>query len=330
MDRDDLAPGAGADAAAAPARLFSKVLVLDACPVAQERLRAFCEDHGLVGLKVHGDSVLSVLRSNVDLGGVFLAEDFASSEGTGAALAATIQSLRPELPVFLRRADDAPPLPLEGLPGVRLAWTTSTLDELAPVLDQVIFSITYPAALVRGICEISLQALANQFPHAVVSHDPPCVVHDRIIHGELFTLIPIESSWCRGYMTLQTTEAAMQRLLGITDGDADFRDLHHALGESTNLIWGAFKNRWIDEGAPAGRLTQVPIVINHAHSYISFGSPDPQLCIRYTLADPAHPGAEPVPLWQRFVFHLDWSPERFRENECAVASLVSAGELELF
>ena len=47
------------------------------------------------------------------------------------------------------------------------------------------------------------------FPYAQVRSESPYVVHDRIIFGEVSTLIPIESSWCRGYMMLQTEEIAL-------------------------------------------------------------------------------------------------------------------------
>jgi hypothetical protein len=36
-----------------------------------------------------------------------------------------------------------------------------------------------------------------------------------------------------------------------------------------------------------------------------------------------------VPLYQRFVFNLNWSPDELTENP-VVESLFSAGELELF
>jgi hypothetical protein len=73
--------------------------------------------------------------------------------------------------------------------------------------------------------------------------------------------------------------------------------------------------------------TQVPIIINHQRRYISFGSEDPQLCLKYNLI--ANDKAEPVPIYQRFVFNLSWSPDQFSENP-SVESLVDSGELEMF
>ncbi len=320
------------------AKLVSKVLVLERCPAAMEGLKAFCEANGLVGLKVQGDSALAVLKSNVDLGGIFLADDYVATEGTGLALARAIHALRPELPIFLRRGagQDAPALCEDDHRNVRATYALDDIASLEPVITQAIFGLVYPAALVRGISEISLHSLAAQFPHSTITHEPPYIVHDRIIYGEMYTLIPLESSWCRGYMMLQTEEAPMRRLLasgglpGIPAGELGFRDLNNVLGETTNLIWGAFKNRYIDYGDNPGHLTQIPIVINHEHRFISFGSQDPQLCFRYTLTDPADPDAPPTHLYQRFIFNLSWSPDDFKENQADVESLFESGELELF
>ena len=76
--------------------------------------------------------------------------------------------------------------------------------------------------------------------------------------------------------------------------------------------------------------TQIPIVINHRHKYISFGSQDPQLCFRYTLTDPARPDAPPTQVRQRFIFNLAWSPDDFQENKASVEDLFESGELEMF
>ena len=75
---------------------------------------------------------------------------------------------------------------------------------------------------------------------------------------------------------------------------ANFRDLNNALGETTNLIWGAFKNRYIAYKDTGGHLTQIPIVINNRHRFMSFGSDDPQLCFRYTLTDLDRPDTPPT------------------------------------
>ena len=310
------------------ARLVSKVLILERDAACLENLKRFCDEHDLVGLKAAQDSVMSVLRSNVDLGGIFLAEEFSEH---GVALAHVIHKVRPELPIFLRQRV---PAELSGHDRrvVRATYTCEAIDALAPVIGEAIFCLVYPNALVRGITEISVNALQALFRGKEIRTETPCIVRDRIIYGEVFTLIPLESSWCRGYMMLQTEEDAMRTTLGLESEEPshDFRELNNTLGEATNLIWGAFKNRYVNYADGPAHLTQIPIVINHRHKYISFGSQDPQLCFRYTLVDPAAPDAAPTQVWQRFIFNLSWSPDDFKENRASVEDLFESGELEMF
>ena len=209
------------------------------------------------------------------------------------------------------------------------------MEQLRAGVERSIFSLRYPTALVEGIVDLTLTSMRSMFPHAQVEAEPPYVVHDRIIHGEVSTIIPIESTWCRGYMMLQTEESALRQglLKGFSyegvGGELNFRDLNNMLGETTNLIWGAFKNRYIaPQTTVSTQLAQVPIVINHAHKYISFGSPDPQLCVRYALTEAGRRGSQPLVIVQRFIFNLHWSPEQFAEYSTSSSS--DAGDLDLF
>ncbi|MDE2078717.1 MAG: chemotaxis protein CheX, partial [Burkholderiales bacterium] len=140
--------------------------------------------------------------------------------------------------------------------------------------------------------------------------------------------------WCRGYMMLQTEEGPLVQFVEnekthISTAEVNFRDINHVLGEVTNLVWGSFKNRYISYDPIEGRASQVPIMVNHLHRYISFGSEDPQLCFRYTLVDRTGQ-MPPMVLYQRFVFNLSWNPDKFKENEALVEDLFDSGELELF
>lgn len=318
------------------ARLVSKVLVLEGSAACHARIKTFCEDNGLVGLKAQDDNVMSILRSNIDLGGVFIDEDH-GAPGGGLAFGREIHSVRPELPIFLRRAargglDD---LPEPDRRIFRAGYTADAMDALREAVAQSIFSLVYPNALVRGVAEITIAALESQFKDVSVQVEAPCLVRDRLIYGELFSLIPLESTWCRGYMMLQAAEQPLMDFVRAEKTfaaaeDAGFRDINNVLGEVTNLVWGSFKNRFVSHTAPQGHLTQVPIIVNHLHRYISFGSEDPQLCFKYTLTDSQ--GREPasVEIHQRFVFNLSWSPDNFAENEACVEDLFESGELELF
>jgi hypothetical protein len=318
--------------------LVSKVLVLDSDPAQHSITKAFCEANDLVALKVAAGNAMSVLRSNVDLGAILLWEHCRGERG-GIAMAREIHQVRPDLPIFLRR-NDAPTL--EDLPEAdrRLfsaAYTTRHLEVLREAVASSLFNRVYPSALVRGITEVSKTAIEVQFKDVMVEHDAPCLVKDRIIFGELFSMIPLESSWCRGYMMLQTEEQELLDFVrcdtfGTAHNDVSgFREINSLLGEATNMVWGAFKNRFISDEPEHGRsATQVPIIVNHRHRYISFGSDDPLLCVKYRLHDRRDPEVNPITVYQWFAFSLSWSPDKFKENVPSMDSLFATGELELF
>lgn len=315
----------------------SKLLIIDDDPQALEQLRAFCAMHRLRPLRASAGDVLGVLGSMVDLGALVIAEHQGADGSTGLRLARTVHALRPELPVFLRRPSlAAGPLPAAMQRHVAACFDLDSLDRLAQQLDTWLFSMVYPNSLVRSIRQMTLAALQSQFRALQVEIDTPYVVRDRLIHGELFTLMPVESDWCRGYVMLQAQEEPLQALIRggrtyLEPQDAlDFRSVNVVLGEVTNLVWGAFKARYGARKPAGGIASQVPIVVNHLHRYISFGSSDPQLCLRCTLTDPAQPDRPALEIHQRFVFSLSWSPEEFREGDASVEKLAEAGELELF
>lgn len=315
--------------------LEAKVLLLEHDPVQYQCLLDFCAEVGLKALPRTAPDALPTLAQHKDLGGVLLAEDLPCEGSDSLGLARLIHKQRPELPIFLRRTS-ARPLGEEEQQAVRHAWASGDMEQLRANVERSIFSLRYPRALVDGVVELTCTAIRSMFPHAQVTAESPFVVHDRIIFGQVSTLIALESSWCRGYMMLQTEEQALRQgmIQGFgyegVGGDLSFRELNNLLGETTNLIWGAFKNRFIPPRAFASQQTQVPIVINHEHKYISFGSQDPQLCLRYQLSDPRRPGMPPLVIVQRLIFNLHWSPEEFAEFASAAPESGSPGELELF
>ncbi|WIT14094.1 chemotaxis protein CheX [Paucibacter sediminis] len=314
--------------------LEAKVLLLEHDPAQYQLLADFCAEVGLLALPRSARDALSTLAQHKDLAGVLLAEDLPGVEPDALSLAQAIHKLRPELPTFLRRSSTRELLPEEQA-ALRHAWQLGGIEDLRAAVQRAIFSLRYPRKLVDGIVELTCASLSSMFPYAKVQAESPYVVHDRIIFGEVSTLIPIESTWCRGYMMLQTEEGALRQGLiqGFSyeglGGDFNFRELNNLLGETTNLIWGAFKNRYIPPQAFTTQQIQVPLVINHEHKYMSFGSQDPQLCIRYQLSDPRRPGLPPLMIVQRFIFNLYWSPEGFAEFAAAPPP-AATGELDLF
>lgn len=308
----------------------SKVLVLDDSPAHADAIKRFCDDHNLIGLKVRRNRLLQVLSSNIDLGAILLAEQYGGSPAESAIVAIQIAALRPELPIILRRDTQSA---IDGLSDAlaRVVCATYIASDMTPlrrVIDEYIFSFDYPNALVRGISEITEARLDSLFPGRTIRRETPCIVRDQIIFGEVFSLIALESAWCRGYMLLQTSEQPLLDMIGCGDAP-DFRDLNGVLGELTNLVWGAFKNRYLGDAEALSRHpVQVPLLVNHKRKYISFGGEYPQLCFKYWMTDPA--SGKSVCIDQRFVFSLSWSPEDFRESVQDVGPMVESGELELF
>ena len=312
----------------------SKLLVLDDSPVHALKIKAFCDANDLVALKVRRGAEMAVLRTNIDLGGILYSESYGGSLEESARIALEIHRARPELPIIVRRETQAT---LTGFPGGAervfcAAYVASDMAALRKVIDEYIFCLMYPNALLRGISEITTAVLSSQFKAFTVSLDTPYIVRDRVIFGELFSLMPLESAWCRGYMMLQTQEGPFLEMLAreaVPETATTFRHVNDLLGEVTNLIWGAFKNRYIGDGkSSSGGHVQVPLLVNHKHKYISFGTENPQLCFRYTLTDEAT--GRSLTLYERFAFNLEWSPEDFAEISQDVAGLVESGEMELF
>ena len=310
----------------------SKILILDESPEHLQSLKPFCDKNGLVGLKVRRSALLDVLRTNIDLGGVLLAEDYGDSAQETAHIAMEIHTTRPELPLIVCRNERAT---LEDLsdPMQRAAcaaYVAGDMEALYRIVQERIFCLTYPNALLRGIAEILRSVLTGQFSDAAVLVDSPYIVHDRVIVGELFSLMQLESNWCRGYMMLQAEEDSLLALAGQSTEKSvtwRFRALNDLLAETTNLVWGAFKNRFLSTPAAASGL-QIPMVVNHKHKYISFGTQNPQLCFRANLTNTTTWTGTKI--HARFIFNLNWTPEEFQEVPRKLAGLVESGELELF
>jgi hypothetical protein len=332
-----------------PTQIVSKVLVHECDPEALNVLKDICTRHKLVGLKVStgnntigikdaSNEIDDVLKSNVDLGAIFLAEDLDPNGFSGIDLCLKIHHTRPELPIFLRRTektdvDDLDPAVQEAITGIYQTDNVAALDDL---INSYVCSMFYPIELAQGIQDISIEAFGNVIKETEITCEQPYLVKDQIIYGELFSLIPLESEWCRGYMMLQTTENEVMELIrsGRTYIDStrpDSRDTNSVLNEVTNMIWGGIKSRYFqgaDTPSEAHR-TQVPIIVNHLQKHISFGSTEPQLCFKYSLNDVGKKFPN-VTLYQRLVFNLSWSPEKFAESDKAVDDFVDGGELELF
>jgi hypothetical protein len=317
------------------ATVFAKVLVLESDAASAERIQVFCDSNNLLPQSVRFDNFVEVLQENVDLAGIFLSESTGDSEFDCLAIGELVSRVRPELPVFLRCADPAAQnanAESEGYFACR--YSLDALDGLKQTVSERIFSFSYPAVLVSGLIDMAKTALESQFIGMNVQTDAPYVVLDKHIMGEIFTLVPIETGWCRGYMMLQVDETELANLVNnhrthVRAAHAeDFRNLNGVVNELTNLLWGSFKNRYLQLNVTSQNLSQVPLVINPNHHHISFGANNPQLCFKHNLS--SADGSASIVVFQKLVFNLSWNPEDFFENEVVDVSQEASGELEFF
>ncbi|MCW8931933.1 MAG: chemotaxis protein CheX [Gammaproteobacteria bacterium] len=316
---------------------FSKVLIQDNNPDYLDKIKSFCDSNELTGLKARADNVMEILESNVDLSAIFISEDFGDIPQWGLRLGKRMHLIRPDIPIFLRRntALDMSDLDVESQSAFCASYTMDLIDDLKPTLSQYIFSLYYPNKLVRGIQELTEEALNSQFKDINVESSTPFLVRENLIYGEMLSLIPLDSSWCRGYLLVNTDKEALTKMIennftGFKPTQNSINEVNGILSEITNLVWGGFRVRYVDDSGEhnSHESVQVPIVIDHTENSISFGSEAPQLCFKYTLFDKNN--SKLVEIFQRMIFHLHWMPELFTENKILVDELIDSGELEFF
>ena len=318
--------------------VLSKVLVVEHDSKILSEMKLFFEECNLVGYRATLENASSVLSTTIDLGAIFLAE--ADSDGRDCfELVNAIHIVRPDLPIFLRLLpnhvlEDLPPTVAKNLAGVFAYGDYTKVREL---IETFLFSRHYPTEFVSEMKAMTLAALKASFKEMHIEVDQPYIVKDKLIYGELFSLIPLESNWCRGYMTLQTEEKKILEMIHAQRGlvntpEPNFVHVNAVLGEMSNMIWGSFKTRYgvkDHQDGPGQVRVEIPIIVNHLRKYISFGTDDPQLCFKFRVSDPEGKLASSV-VYQKFVFSLDWAPEKYAESNKSVNELVSSGELELF
>lgn len=321
----------------AAADLLSKVILIEYQDSTLALLKDFFEQNKLVGYRATKNNILNVLNSSIDMAAIFLPEKDEKG-GSNFTLAAEIHRARPELPIFVRLSPGSTPHTVTDQEKKPVAGFYSADDsvQLKELIDTFVFNRHYPSEFVGEMKQLALSAFESAFRDMRIEIDPPYIVKDKIIYGELFSLLPLESDWCRGYMMLQSEEKALMDVINagktsLHPIEPNFRHVNAVLGELSNMIWGAFKTRYgVKAESSLGRVrVEVPIIVNHARKFISFGSDDPQLCFKFTLHDPAGK-LEPIVMYQKFIFSLDWSPEKYAESINETKDMVDSGELELF
>lgn len=307
----------------------SKVLVYEHDADAMDWLKAFFKENSLVGLRAEQEGrIQDVLQSNIDLGAIFV------SDGISTELVERMALVRSELPIFVRVSQSD--TPLKDLAAVTATFRGGDSEKLEDLINRYIFNRHYPTELIREVEKETCGSLQDAFSGVAVQSEPPYLIRDRIIYGELFSLIRLESDWCRGYMMLQIAEDQIRTLIdhgavpGIDSkqGDMNFRVVNGLLSELTNSVWGRLKSCFLPGGSFREKRfsAEIPSVINHGRNYISFGTDDPKLCFKYSLR-PENGSDEPAIVYQKFAFHLRWEPESMEAVGDQVNEMVEEGGL---
>ena len=318
--------------------VYSKVLVCERDESSFNKLKGFLLENNLIGLKANpGGSVLSVLDNNIDLGAVFLQEDFSMGELSWIDIMHKIFESRPELPIIVRRTEDSKVnLSDNDEKIISGYYSIDNFTSANEILEKHLFNRYYPSPLIHGIQEITVESLSALLGNVEVHCSTPYVVRDHIIYGEVLSLIPLESSWCRGYMMMQTSESDLLNVIernGLFSNykDPTFREVNELLYELTNLSWGKIKSRFLTGEVvelDQTSQTQVPIIVNHMNKYISFGLEEPHLCFRYDVRKGGINGLD-FPVYQKLIFNLKWSPEKADLSSKLINDVVDSGEIEL-
>jgi hypothetical protein len=244
--------------------------------------------------------------------------------------------MRPELPVFLRRIVREGGIEEDWGDRIAGSYFAEDEDTIRGLIDTYIFNRYYPTEVIRQIQNDTQKSLESLFLGFTVGVDSPHLTRDRILYGEVLTLMRLESDWCRGYMMIEVCEAPIHELLvhgsipgmsKVDEGADDFRSVNSVLSELTNSVWGRIKAAMLDAqgDTQSGYRAEIPSIINNNHNFITFGTDDPNLCFRYVMLDPEDK-VDPFMIQQRFVFHLKWTPEA-REEGQIVNRLVESGEI---
>jgi hypothetical protein len=324
-----------------------KALVLETQAKPEVELSKLLGDINAIIIKTSNEKFEQDLLSSKDLFAIFINISLPLSESNKSTIK-IVGQLRPELPVFLRHKTKASKKDVEQLkldiasikPSITptyCCYSINRLAELRAQLDGFVFKNYYPPSFISELVTLSNNALLHHFQDVTIKQSMPYLVNDRFIFGELFSFIPLESDWCRGFMTIHSQQESVLSLIrhGKTFLDprqSNFRFINDLLNEITNEIWGGLKSRFfyservLNEGH---YKIQVPVIINHKRNVMSVGSDDPQLCILHEIIDNTGQ-CEPVTIHQRLVFHLDWRPELCPVDVDDADDADDSGGLEFF
>lgn len=311
------------------------MLVFDHYPEHQRALRALFDRHNLQGIVVDSEkSLFETLAANIELGAIFLSQGDKKGSDTFSILR-NVHFQRAELPIFFRLSSsiNSDRIPPDVADLCTFTYRAENIEPLESAINRRIFSPFYPLTLIRHFQKISQDAVCGLISGVDVKLSPPYLVHDKIIYGQICSLIRLESDWCNGYMMLQAPEK--QLIQSVTSGrtplrssSINFRSAHDVLGELTNLIWGQIKANILDahDRGKQGLVAELPLIINENRKYLTFGSADPTLCLEYAVHEEST-NEKLLEIHQKFLFTMTWRPRSYLENSAEVEDILTQGDL---
>ncbi len=315
--------------------LISKILVdanADNLPIF---LRDYFRKKNLQGVTAKDNRLIELLDVSTDLGGVFMSLNTHSSDLSGISLVKKIHSEHPELPIFLYLDDEKNKDVdlVQSLLDLKCTlFTDNDTDSLDRAIEENIFCTFYPVPMIKEFQAISNKSFLSINDDLDVSMETPFIVKSRVIYGELFSLMAIESDWYNGFMMIQSTYEELGRVLSKRKEKNCELACNDLLNELTNLIYGGMKSSFSNNASgniDGARKIQIPTIINHQKKYISFGGNQPQLCFKFLIKSKS--GVfEPFSIYHKLVFNVSWEPRHFDEASFSADDLVDSGELELF
>jgi len=306
--------------------LKCKALVLEPDPQVCEAITSKLLQFGLDVISIDVDQILNGIENYIDIAMVF----FPSLNEASADIVQAFEYLdynRPTLPIFFNDAEGD----IESFSDYEHHFFYGIeQDNLTEPLNELLYKRVFPQAFIESVIDVTKEAVAHEFITMEFSQTEACLVTESILYGQVFSLIPVESEWYRGYLIQQSTEKEILQMIAegktqLSRQQLNFRDVNIIIGESTNLVWGGLKRKFASGFlGNSDFLMQVPLIVNHKRKYISFGSTEPHLCLSITLKD-RESGRE-VKLIQRLVFHLNWQAD----NCPAISDEQEDGEIEFF
>jgi hypothetical protein len=292
--------------------------------------------HNLQGIVAENETRLfEILNANIELGAIFLSQEDQEAKNETFSLLRGLHFQRAELPIFYRQSktQDSAPIPDDLASICTFIYSADELGSLENAISKHIFSPFYPLSLIQQFQNISRDAICGLINKIEVDISTPYLVHDKIIYGQICSLIRLESDWCNGYMMLQAPEQDL--IISVTSGrtplqsaGVNFRSAHDVLGELTNLIWGQIKANILDahDQGKKGLVAELPLILNENRKYITFGNTDPTLCLEYAIKEEGT-GKKLLEIHQKFLFSMTWRPRSYLESPADVENLLKQGDL---